>query len=147
MMEKVIRVVPHDEQRYDTVGDYAVGENGDILFFVSDTGDDDYNFLIGLHEQIEEHLTRRRGLTEPTIMAFDEQFEAERAAGLHGDDEEPGFADDAPYRREHTLATAIEMQLAAFMGINWNTYDKAVMSLGQDAPLSKDQVEGVFQPC
>lgn len=123
-----MKSIPHSEQRYETVGDYW--QDGDTLRFrVSDMGNGDYHFLVMIHEMIEEHLTRRRGLKEEDIKAFDEKYEADREAGKHADSDEPGFDSEAPYQREHTIATGIEMMLAGHMGIDWNDYDKTVMSL------------------
>jgi hypothetical protein len=130
-MNYEIKSIPADQQRYPTCGDYWDDTDAEgkpvKRFRVSDMDNEDYHFLVSIHEQIEEHLTRRRGLTEPEIKAFDEKYEAEREAGLHSDDDEPGFDPAAPYLREHTIATGIEMMLAGHMGISWGEYDKAVM--------------------
>jgi hypothetical protein len=123
------KTIPHSEHRYETVGDYWTDENGVTQFRVSEMGDEDYAFLVFVHELIEEHLTRRAGIDEPKIKAFDEMFEKERDKGKHADSDEPGFDSRSPYQREHTIATGIEMMLAGEMGINWNEYNKTVMSL------------------
>lgn len=123
-----IKSIPHNQHRYPTVGDYW--DDGTVKRFrVSDMGNDDYEFLVIIHEMIEEHLTRRRGIKEQDIKAFDEMYEAEREVGKHADDDEPGFDPRAPYQREHTIATGIEMLLTGHMGIDWGDYDKTVMSL------------------
>lgn len=129
MKKTIISVIPHDQHRYETVGDYFVDKDGVNQFRVSDMGNEDYEFLVAIHELIEEHLTRRRGLTEPEIMAFDEMLEKERAEGKHSDSDEPGFDARAPYQKEHTIATGIEQMLAGHMGIDWNKYDETVMGL------------------
>ena len=89
-------------------------------------GNPDYEFLVSIHEQIEEHLTRRRGLTEPEIMAFDVMWEKEREKGKHEPDEEPGHDPRAPYRKEHIMAENFERMLALEMGLDWKAYGKAV---------------------
>lgn len=141
----MIEVVPHHAQRMETVGDYWIDPFGVKHVRVSDMSNEAYEFLVTVHELVEEFLTRRRGLTEPEITAFDEQFERERMDGLHSDTEEPGFAPDCPYLREHMIATGIEMQLAGIIGLDWQTYEQTVNSLGQDEPLTIKSVEGVSQ--
>lgn len=120
------KTIPYREQRYETCGDYWIDEAGDVQFRVNDMGNEDYEFLVRIHEEIEEHLTRRRGLKEPDIMAFDVAWEKEREAGKHAPDAEPGHDPRAPYNREHVLSENIERQLAHFMGIAWPTYEEAV---------------------
>lgn len=90
-------------------------------------GNEDYAFLVAIHELIEEHLTRRRGLTEPEIMSFDVMWEKEREEGKHGQDEEPGHDPRAPYHSEHVLAECIERLLAQVMRLNWQDYEKSVI--------------------
>lgn len=122
-----IKTIPYVEQRYETCGDYWIDADGVTQFRINEMGNEDYEFLVSIHEQIEEHLTRRRGLKEPDIMAFDVMWEAEREAGKHKEDDEPGHDPRAPYNREHVLAENIERMLAHSMGINWDDYGKAVM--------------------
>lgn len=97
-----------------------------IQFRINEMGNEDYEFLVAEHERIEEHLTRRRGLKEPDIMAFDLMWEKEREAGAHDPSEEPGHDPRAPYHREHVLAENIERMLAHAMGISWPVYENAV---------------------
>jgi len=121
-MNTEIKTIPHTEQRYPTCGDYW--QDGDRkLFRINQMGNEDYEFLVS----IEEHLTRRRGLKEPDIMAFDVEWEKEREQGKHGEDEEPGHDPRAPYHREHVFAETIERMVALFMGVSWKDYDSAVL--------------------
>jgi len=131
----MMEVIPYEKMRYPTVGDYFFDEHGTKHIQVADMGNADFHLLVQIHELVEEHLTRKRGLTEEEILAFDIQFEKEREAGLHSHDEENGFAQDAPYRREHTIATGIEMTLAGILGIDWAEYDRTVNALGEPEPL------------
>lgn len=126
-------------------GDYFIDPFGVKHIRVADMDNEDYALLVQIHELIEEHLTRRRGLTEPEIQAYDEQFEREQNDGLHPENAESGFSKDCPYLREHTIATGIEMQLAGIMGLDWQAYEDAVNNLGQDEPL-KMRIDGVSQP-
>ncbi len=125
------KTIPYSEQRYQTCGDYWLDESG-LHFRINQLGNEDFEFLVRIHEEIEEHLTRRRGLQEPDIMAFDQMWEKERESGKHGEDEEPGHDPRAPYHHEHVLAETIERVLAWQMGIVWSDYSKAVMDSCND---------------
>lgn len=133
-MIKHIKSIPYKEQRYPTCGDYWI-ESGTVQFRVNEFGNEDFEFLVSIHEQIEEHLTRRRGLKEPEILAFDLEWEKERENGKHSYDEEPGHDLRAPYHREHVLAENIERMLCLEMGLSWAEYDQAVYkSCDEDHP-------------
>lgn len=126
-----IRTIPHQDHRYPTVGDYWYDgdneETGDCHIRVSRMSDGRYAFLVALHEFVESNLCRFAGIKEPMIKAFDEAFEEKRAP----DDftSEPGFAADAPYRKQHTIATAIEMLAAQELNVDWNVYSAEVNGL------------------
>lgn len=122
----IIDIIPHATQRYNTCGDYFFDDKGQLIVKISDVGNDYMNELILIHELIEEMLTRKRGITEPEIMAFDELFEKERVEGLHTADEEPGWDDRCPCKKEHAFAEAVERLLANEADIDWNKYDKQV---------------------
>jgi hypothetical protein len=127
-MNVEIKTISYRDQRYETCGDYWYDASDGILRFrINDMGNEDFEFLVSIHEQIEEHLTRRRGLKEPDIMAFDVMWEKEREDGKHRDDEEPGHDPRAPYRNEHVLAENVERLLAGHMGISWPEYEQAVL--------------------
>lgn len=124
-MELHFKTIPHKDQRYETVGDYYE-ENGVQEFRVSDMKNKDYEFLIFLHEAIEQYLTAKKGIKEEDITAFDEAYEAKRQ---EGDFTEPGDDKNAPYYAEHQFATGIERILAAHLGVDWEAYDKTVCEL------------------
>lgn len=124
-MRTIIDTIPHSQQRYPTVGDYwDDGEVGYIV--VSDLGNERMEFLIQIHEMIEKGLCRFAKIPEPKIKAFDERFEKKRK---NGNTDEPGFDSKAPYRRQHTIATGVEMLLAAELGIDINEYERKVNAL------------------
>jgi hypothetical protein len=135
MLRIEIQAIPHASHRYETVGDYWDDEGG-VHVRVSDVGNQDYEFLVAIHELIEQHLCRKRGIPEPEILAFDRAFEAERAAGKWTD-EEPGCDPRAPYRKEHLFAEVVERLVAQELGIDFDTYETALACLdlkeGDDA--------------
>jgi hypothetical protein len=127
-MKIEIKSIPHDQHRYETIGDYW--EIGGVLHIrVSKMSDWRYEFLVILHELVEFFLCKHRGIKEPDIKKFDEMFEEERTRGLHTDDEEPGWDKRSPYRQEHAWAETIEKLAAMFLSVNWKKYSKEVMSL------------------
>jgi len=122
----IIKVIPHKYQEYSTCGNWQFTEDGIGIIFVSDVGNADYEFLVAFHELIEMTLCRKRGISEPEIMAFDEAFEAKREPG---NNDEPGDCKDAPYYREHQFATGMERLMCAEIGADWNDYDNTLISL------------------
>lgn len=143
MLHIYIDTIPHADQRYPTVGDYwtarsattASGQSGQSylntgveaqIIKISEMGNIDYEFLVAIHEAIEQHLCHKHGVEEEAITQFDIQYEHDRPAS---NTQEPGNDTRAPYYHEHQFATSIEMQIAAALGVDWDTYDQAVNSL------------------
>lgn len=142
----VVATIEHDKQRYPTAGDWfwlarearnaqEWGEQDDqptLVVRISDTGSWRYNALLAVHELIEALLCANDGVTQEQVDDFDQRFEKLRAtmtplmAELLG---EPGDHRDAPYRKQHCYATAVERMLCAAMGIDWVEYDAAVEAL------------------
>ena len=122
-------IIPHKQQLYPTVGNYMDDKNGGKKFQISDMQNEDYAFLVLIHEMVEARLCEKAGITDEEITAFDKMFEAERDAGLHDDTEEPGCDPDAPYCQQHMQAMKIERMVARFLGVKWSVYDRKVMSL------------------
>ena len=126
-MKTIIDTIPHSKQRYETPGDYWE-EGGVQQIVVSELGDEKMDFLVKLHEFIEQNLCRFRGIKETDIKLFDEEFELNRKKG---NTDEPGFDSKSPYVREHTIATGIEFLVAAELGVDIKEYDKKINSLRQ----------------
>jgi hypothetical protein len=125
-----IQVIPHDKQRYETVGDWYFQQGWpgepDLTIKVSDLGDWRYNMLVAVHELVEALLCKNRGITQAEVDKFDRAFEAARKAG---NEDEPGDDPKAPYRREHFFATNVEALLSAELNVDWAKYEKAVTAL------------------
>lgn len=126
MKNILIRTIPHTSHRYETVGDYEYDQDMNETISVSKMGNDDYEFLVAIHELVESYLCLKRGIDENDITDFDIKFEENRK---EGDLSEPGDAEDAPYRKEHFFATTIERLMAAELGVDWKTYDDTVVNL------------------
>ena len=124
--EVVIDIIPHKQQRYETVGDWKRDKNGTLVIKVSDMGDKRYAMLVAIHELVETLLCEHDGVKEEDVTAFDIAFEKKRKPG---NVDEPGDDRKAPYRRQHCIATAVERLLCAELGIAWKDYDDAVNAL------------------
>jgi hypothetical protein len=113
-MRTIICPIPIDAMRYETLGDYWT-DGDDTHIRTVQLADWRHEFLIALHELIEEALTRHRGIAEPDIMAYD----------LASQSDDPGMEPDAPYHKEHVFADAIERIVACELEVDWLEYEKA----------------------
>jgi len=119
MKRILINYIPHDQQRYETVGDWYYDPDGNLIINVSNDHPDyptkDEQFLVALHELIEVTLCRKRGITQEQVDDFDMM----QLGSMHAKyiDDEPGDHYDAPYRNEHRFACLIEHLMAHEMGI------------------------------
>lgn len=117
-----IHSIPHDMQRYPTIGDYEDDGHGTHIR-VSELGNEDEEFCIAIHEIVEQYLCRKYGVSEKKITAFDKKFEREREAGKWTT-EEPGNDPRSPYREFHFKAENIERIMADYLKVDWKKYDK-----------------------
>jgi hypothetical protein len=109
--------IPHEDQRYDTAGDYIDLASGEVrLLFISEMGNTDYEFLVLIHELIEQHLCLKRGIPEPVIADFDIKYSGEHS-------ENPGLDPAAPYHKEHMFAERIEEMVGKELGIDMEAYN------------------------
>ena len=117
-MKIKVEVQDKNQMRYSTLGDYYYVKFQDTLHFkIADTGNDNYNKLILIHELIEELLTSNAGISEASITKWDKE---------HLELLEPGAHEEAPYHKEHMIAEEIERFLCDKIGISWNEYDNQV---------------------
>lgn len=135
-----IQTIPHYAQRYDTVGDYFYKHLAQIEIRVSDfsgvtinheslfldSGDvtlaEKYEFLVALHEFIEAFLCYQAKIPYEAIDKYDQEDAMT---------DDPGDEPEAPYHRQHVIATAIEQQMAAQLGVDWTDYENAVRRLSK----------------
>lgn len=120
-----IKTIPHEEQRYETIGDWLFEENGDLQIRVSEMGlgNEKYEALVAVHELIEALLCKDQGVSGQEVDEFDKQFELDRESGKHSLEEEPGDDPAAPYQSEHFFATTVERLMAQAMGVDWKIYE------------------------
>lgn len=124
-MKIIIETIPHEEQRYETIGDWMLNSEGDIKIHVSDMGEgkENYEFLIALHELLEAKLCSEHAISGKEVDEFDMKFELDRESGKHSLEEEPGDDPQAPYKDEHFFATSIERLVAQALGVDWKQYE------------------------
>jgi hypothetical protein len=132
MITKItIEVVPHDSQRYNTVGDWFFRDN-ELVIRASEVGNHWSSLAIALHELTEALLALHRGTTKEhksyqdivdSVDRFDKWFEAnvDQNDTVDGYDE-PGSHPDCPVRKEHEIAILAERLLTSHMDINWEAY-------------------------
>ena len=123
-MNITIKTIPHQDQRYETPGDWWFDDNGDLQIRVSDMRNWKYEALVAFHELAEVLLCKDRGITTEVVDEFDKAWKPSRDG-----DEEPGDDPLAPYRKEHFFAAAVERWLGGELGVEWGAYDKAVVAL------------------
>src|SRR5271166_5621843 len=128
----LIYFIPHAEQRYDTCGDYMFVSCGyedpkwaNLVIGVSKLKDRREMLLVAIHELIEWALCDTKGITNEEIDEFDLNYAPTPRAV------EPGDCLEAPYYKEHQIATGIERILAAEMGVDWLAYERHIEELSK----------------
>lgn len=122
-MRIVIETIPHQNQRYDTCGDWWSDADGTWQIRVSAMNQPWAEFLVGLHELVEMALCVRDGVEEQAVTDFDTGWEP------IGNLLEPGDDPTAPYYEQHQAACGIERMVAAQLGISWPWYEATVDAL------------------
>lgn len=111
-----VEIVPHNDQRYRTIGDWLYENGGKTLVIrVSDTGDWRSDVLIAIHEIVEAVLCQNDGVTQAQVDEFDRR---------HPDLDEPGNDKAAPYHQQHVVAMVIEKNLAGAMRYDWKQHEE-----------------------
>src|SRR5258708_82904 len=102
-------VIPHKQQRYETVGDWW-WDGGDIEFRVSKLSQRRYELLVFLHELIGVFLCSEASVMTEEVDEWDADYERRRKESLAcriGCEitkiSEPGDDPHAPYYRQHQL--------------------------------------------
>lgn len=115
-----IKVIPESDQRAEVNGaDWFWDKDGNLEVRVSPMTDWRYEVLLGVHEAVEAIMCKHNGVTQQAVDEFDIEYDR-----THTFDVNAGDDPNAPYVREHCLATAIERILCAELEVNWETYDK-----------------------
>ena len=121
-----ILVIPHEAQRYETVGDWwweGEGEESTLQLRVSQMGNWKMEMCVAYHELHEALECKARGITQKQVDDFDLSWEE------HDGIDEPGNDPTAPYYWQHQHATAAEMHLANYLGLEWEAYASTISCL------------------
>lgn len=126
-MRIIIETIKHEAQRYPTVGDwYFNADQSELTIKVSELGDWRKEACIAVHELFEVLLCKHQGVSQEEVDKFDMKYEEDRP---EGNLDEPGDDPNAPYRKQHCLATAVERMLAAELDLSWTEYEEVIESL------------------
>ena len=125
-----ISTIPHSMQRYNTAGDWEFPSDDDnrpvmnLNVKVSVTSDWRVAACVAVHELVEALLCKNNGINTEQV----DKFDTEVGIAL----EDPGDHPEAPYQREHCIATAIERILVAEFGMKWADYEAALEELSHE---------------
>jgi len=118
--------------RYVTSGDWEI--IGDLVSItVADYGMKDENaFLVALHELVESYLCLKDGVSDESVTKFDIE---------NPDLPEPGDSPDAPYHKQHAVATFVERVVCGALGINWDEHNKWVQRAGDEVERMQGETQ------
>jgi hypothetical protein len=120
-MNIVVNVIPHQQQRYDTCGDWRIDSNTDTLVInISFLGDWKMEACLTLHEYVEAIRCMADRIDQNVVDQWDFNFTGKG---------EPGDDPKCPYHRQHLEATKAEHSLARQLGVDWALYDKKIEEL------------------
>ena len=100
--------------RYKTVGDWTFDDFGNLQIQVLDTGNEQYNTLIAVHELVEAALCRFAGITSEQVDEWDM-----KAPFANGDGP---YTAGCPYLMQHNCAEMIERSVCTWMELSWEVY-------------------------
>lgn len=127
-MNIFIKSVPNDEIKLRhgfTGADWWWDEAGDLQVRVaSELEDWRERMALAIHEASEALMCKHNGVTVSQVDEFDAAFKGEHIVDVNAGDDPK-----APYRLEHTYATAIERVLTGVLGVDWLTYDTRLSKL------------------
>jgi len=157
-MDIRIHSIPHDQQRYDTAGNWITEFNTttgleDLKEVrISQLGDENAEFVCGIHEAIEAWWCRVHHIIQQDVDEFDIYWEETkphyyehevwdksefpprcfycRIASIKFDQskckeiDEPGNDPKAPYHVGHMLGLQVERVLIPAFNMNWEEYNR-----------------------
>jgi len=119
-----IETIAHQDQRYDTCGDWwFTPDNGALEMRISALGDTRYEMLVAMHELTEALSCLFAGITTQQVDRFDLRWKP------HGLYDEPGDDPKAPYHHQHDAGIVVERFLAQQWGVDWQQYEEQMRRL------------------
>jgi hypothetical protein len=120
-MNVQMNVIPHQQQRYDTAGDWRLDVEKDTLVInISFLGDWKMEACLGIHELIEAIRCMADRVDQNLVDQWDLNFKGKG---------EPGDDPAAPYHRQHVQASIVERTLARQLGVDWQRYEQKLEEL------------------
>lgn len=123
-----ILTIPNEEIKVRhgfTGADWWWDESGDLQVRVAaELTDWREAMALAMHEAAEALMCKHNGVTVDQVDVFDSKYKGENDVDVNAGDEP-----DAPYRLEHTYATAIERVLTGVLGVDWKSYDDRLAKL------------------
>ena len=115
-----IKFIPHNEQRYNTLGDYYESKHA-LHFRITQFPDHpEYSYAILFHELLEKFRNDQLGIKDADVDKFDID---------HPELDDPGWSKDAPYFKTHCEGDLIERLFIVLSGANWVDYEAKVMNI------------------
>ena len=124
MLRFEVHVIPHKEQRYNTIGDWVYGgSDAPHKIYVSDVGNPHAEFLVMLHELVELWLCQKAKIPQDKVDKWDQEWEPSWNNPL-----EPGCAPFAPYHEAHEAGEVIERVMCPYL-MDWHEYERVLEAL------------------
>lgn len=120
-----IKLIPLQEQRFTTLGDWYEDSRGQFTIAISDMNDWRYEFIVLMHELTEWGICQARGVSTKDCDDFDARWEEDIRAGLVSPEIEAGFNKNCPYRIGHTWGARIERLFCFLLRVPWKQYCSA----------------------
>jgi hypothetical protein len=141
-MKITIEFIDHEDQRYDTPGDWFYTPSGNLIVRISQTEIPEYNNLMAIHELVEALLCAHDGVRQRAVDRFDAAWKPRRLA-----DGTPilecGEDPEAPYHEQHVVAEQVERIAAQAMAVHWPSYAHVIDKIRKKpaGPLSIEIIE------
>jgi len=95
--EVVIKTIPNNSQRYETIGDWWYDKDGTLQIRISEFDEPRYSMAVALHELFEAFAATNNKHTEEEVTKFDLWFEDQLKEGKVPDSlDEPGMHPKCP---------------------------------------------------
>lgn len=117
-MKIIIETIPHDQQRYHTVGDWW-WEGETLHIRVSNMFTIESSLAVAVHELREATLCKFHEIKEQDVTQFDVAFENHRGTKPY---DEPGDDPKAPYHEEHKDAEFVERAFIGAGPLTWESH-------------------------
>jgi len=115
-----IKVIPHEQQRFNCAGDWFFNEDGTLVVNVSSMKALIYELAVAEHEVGEAIKCLIVGITHKQVDAFEEVANQKDITDYTG----------APHLKEHLESEAIEKLIIEQHGFNWDgEYDSSIREL------------------